>query len=157
MRFPAGTGFAIGLVSLILADHALSQAKVAPRFTDPDLIALEKIGARAKQAMDAFVLRPRLQDAYNTVCSNCMRDNSVDLSARIARAPDRSHIEKSAIAGLEEPQLLKPRYASLPSARVKRANTLKRRTALRLRILRRNAEFPQKLEADRSWDAELRR
>ncbi|MDO9427325.1 MAG: hypothetical protein Q7T93_10890 [Methylobacterium sp.] len=157
MRFPTRIGFAVGLMSLIIADHALSKSRAAPRFTDPDLIALEKFGARAKRAMDAFVLRPRLPDAYNLVCSGCAPDDSTASPIRVARASRKIQAEEHVAAGLDVPTTLKPKYVSMQPAKVRRAAALKRRAALRRRHLKRSVQFRQILQVENSWDAELRR
>ena len=157
MRFSAKTGLAIGLASLIIAEHAFSKSKDAPRFTDPDLIALEKIGARAKKAMDAFVLRPRLPDSYNFVCSGCGGDDDKSFIPQIARAPARKQNNGGIVADPDASQPTGPRYVSLQSVKAKRAMALKRRAAIRRRNIKQAAQFDLELSTSQSWDAELRR
>lgn len=157
MRFAAKTGIAIGLASLIIAEHAFSKSGDPPRFTDPDLIALEKLGARAKKAMDAFVLRPRLPDSYNFVCSGCTSDKNKAVLPRIARSPTRALPEENIVAGYDTPQATKSRYVSLQTKRVRRAIAAKRLASTRRRLIKRAAQVRSDSYNTQSWDDELRR
>lgn len=157
MRFAAKTGFAIGLASLIITEHAFSKSGDPPRFTDPDLIALEKLGTRAKKAMEAFVLRPRLPDSYNFVCSGCLVDENKAVLHRIAKAPTRTLPEEMIVASYDTSQTIKSRYVSLQAKRVRRAIAAKRLASTRRRPIKRAAQVRSDSYNTQSWDDELRR
>lgn len=158
MRIPKGVGFAIFCLGLIAAEHALSKTGNQPRFTDPDLIALEKLGARAKRAMDNFVLRPRVPDSYNFVCSHCMHDEGGALLPRVARASVRIPRPGDVAAGEDDSQVRRPRYASLRSGKgARQAASIRRRIALRRQQFQHSTQSGSKLKVAESWDAELRR
>ncbi len=145
MRISKISGFAVGGMALLAAAHALSRSDGAPRFTDPDLMALETVTARAKRAMDAFILRPRVPDADLSVCVGCLRGDGSPPLFRMARAAvDRPHeVETTSALGVPRPK--RPRYA--PVARVRHGKR---------RLARGHGRNPGADQAE-SWDAELRR
>lgn len=158
MRIPIALGVAMGCVTLIAAEHALSRGDNPPRFTDPDLIALEKVGARAKRAMDAFVLRPRLPDSYDFVCSGCLGEARAASAFRAARPAIGTPRETDPTAAAQAPRLRKPRYASLPPAgEAGRAAAPRQRIGLQKRRGRWSDGSSAWSDAAASWESELRR
>lgn len=158
MRAPIVLGLAIGCGGLIAAEHAFPEDAHSWRFKDPDLMALEKLGAQAKKAMDAFVLRPRVADSYENICLGCMPVVARAPLGRIERASVSIASPGDGSSGAEAPQSKRPRYASLaPGRHVKRTTSLRQKVERRMHRLKRSVRRIVMVRPVESWEAELRR
>ncbi len=177
MRAPIVLGIAIGCGVLIATDHAFPKNGRSWVSEDPDLIALEnlkktlslrtvdlelmqleKLSVRAKEAMDAFVLRPRVADAYETICLGCTGEVAGTPLVRFRRSLVSNASNEDITAGVVARRIKKPEYASIaPRRHAKRTTTLRQRLARRMHRLKRTVRrfvMPRSAEI---WDAELRR
>ncbi len=159
MRIPIQFGVAVGCLALVVGQQALSGTGSGPyRLPDPGLIVLEKLGARAKKAMEAFVLRPRMPDAYDLVCSSCMQKEPRVPLSRIARATISEPPEKDAAFQVEAPRRSKLRYASFSQSDYGRRTTrLGRKLSSRARHGQRGTRLAVISDAAEAWEVELRR
>lgn len=156
MKASNALGFAIGCIVIMAAEHALSKNDSPPRFTDPDLIALEKVTARAKRAMDAFVLRPRMPDAYDSVCIGCSPYEGSTSIIQLARSAVDTPQDVETTSALEAPRSRKRRYSVIPMTRhAKRAASRRLRISLKKPRLGRGFEPSSSVSV--SWETELRR
>lgn len=158
MRTPIILGFAIGCGVIFTAEYAFPKDSLLWHSDDPDLLALEKLNARAKKAMDAFVLRPRIADAYDNVCHDCMRGVAGTPLVRADRASISSISVRDVTSGVGAPLPTKPKFAALGSERhVRRAARLRQKLARRVHRLKRSVRRIVTPHSAETWEAELRR
>ena len=159
MRTPARLGAVVFILAIADGQQALSDARGRYfRLPDTDLIALAKFGERAKKAMEIFVLRPRVPDSYDVVCSSCMHIEQKEFLSLGADAASSVRSRSNATLTVEAARRKKLRYVSFSRiAHRRRASRIGRSFLFEARRVRRKSRLVLIPNVTAAWEAELRR
>ena len=159
MRLPARLGAVLFMLGVAAGQQAISDTRGRYyRLPDPDLIALAKFGEQARKAMESFVLRPRVPDSYDLVCSSCMHKKQKEFLPPVADVASSVRSRTDATASVEAPRRRKLRYVSFSwIEHRRRAPQIGQRFLIEGRRVRRNGRLTSIPDATAAWEAELRR